>query len=78
MWVMIIYVILSWLVAFEVINTRNHFVRTVGDALYRLTERRCARFAASCPISAASDLAPAVLILLLWFIRRLMMEYFVY
>ena len=78
MWVMIIYVILSWLVAFEVINTRNHFVRTVGDALYRLTEPALRPIRRIMPNLGGVDLAPAVLILLLWFIQRLMMEYFVY
>ena len=37
-WVIIISAILSWLVAFNVVNTRNRFVYTVGDFLYRITE----------------------------------------
>jgi YggT family protein len=78
MWVVIIYVVLSWLVAFEVVNTRNRFVRTVGDFLYRLTEPALRPFRRIMPNLGGVDLAPAVLILLLWFIRRLMLEYFVY
>ena len=78
MWVVIIYVIVSWLVAFEIINTRNHFVRTIGDTLYRLTEPALRPIRRIMPNLGGVDLAPLVLILLLWFVRRLMMEYFVY
>ena len=46
--------VLSWLIAFNVVNTRNQFVHTVGEFLYRITELRCARSATSCPTSAAS------------------------
>jgi YggT family protein len=78
MWVVIIYVVLSWLVAFEIINTRNHFVRTIGDTLYRLTEPALRPIRRIMPNLGGVDLAPAVLILLLWFIRRLVMEYVPY
>ena len=78
MCVVIIYVIVSWLVAFEIINTRNHFVRTIGDTLYRLTEPALRPIRRIMPNLGGVDLAPLVLILLLWFVRRLMMEYFVY
>jgi YggT family protein len=78
MWVVIIYVIVSWLVAFEIINTRNHFVRTIGDTLYRLTEPALRPIRRIMPNLGGVDPAPLVLILLLWVVRRLMMEYFVY
>ena len=37
-WLLIAAAVLSWLIAFNVINTRNQFVAMVGDFLYRITE----------------------------------------
>jgi YggT family protein len=77
MWVVIIYVVVSWLVAFDVINTRNNFVRTVGDTLYRLTEPALRPIRRVMPNLGGVDLSPMVLILLLWFVRELMYYYLV-
>ena len=77
MWVVIIYVVVSWLVAFDVINTRNNFVRTVGDTLYRLTEPALRPIRRVMPSLGGVDLSPLVLILLLWFVRELMYYYLV-
>ena len=76
-WVVVIYVVLSWLVAFDVINTRNHFVRTLGDFLYRLTEPALRPIRRILPNLGGVDLSPMVLILLLWLIRRMLREYLV-
>jgi len=73
----IIYVVVSWLVAFDVINTRNNFVRTVGDTLYRLTEPALRPIRRVMPNLGGVDLSPMVLILLLWFVRELMYYYLV-
>jgi YggT family protein len=75
MWVVIVHVVLSWLVTFDVINTRNQFVRTLGDALYRVTEPALKPIRRVMPKLGGVDLTPAVLLLLLWFVRRLMLEY---
>jgi YggT family protein len=77
MWVVIIYVVISWLVAFDIINTRNNFVRMVGDALYRLTEPALRPIRRVMPNLGGVDLSPMILILLLWFIRELMYYYLV-
>ena len=53
-WIIVIGVVLSWLVAFNVVNTHNRFVYTVVDTINRLTEPALRRSATSCPISAAS------------------------
>jgi YggT family protein len=74
-WVVVIYVVLSWLVQFDVINSRNQFVRTLGDFLFRLTEPALRPIRRILPNLGGVDLSPMVLILLLWFIRRLMREY---
>ena len=46
--------VLSWLIAFNVVNTRNQFVAMVGDFLYRITEPVLRPIRNACPISAAS------------------------
>ena len=53
-WLLIAAAVLSWLIAFNVVNTRNQLVAMVGDFLYRITEPLCARSAPCCPILAAS------------------------
>jgi YggT family protein len=74
-WVLVISAILSWLVAFGVVNTRNRFVYTVGDMLHRLTEpvlRRIRRFV---PPLGGLDLSPIVAILIIFFLQRLMVNF---
>ena len=75
MWVVIIYVVMSWLVTFDVINTRNQFVRMVGDFLYRLTEPALRPIRRVLPHLGGVDLSPLVLILLIILIRGLVFEY---
>jgi YggT family protein len=73
-WVVIASAVLSWLVAFNVINTRNRFVLTVGDVLHRLTEPALRPIRRVLPSFGGVDLSPIVLILLLAFARRLIWE----
>ena len=75
-WVIILSAVLSWLVAFDIINMRNRFVYLVGDALNRITEpvyRPIRRFL---PDMGGLDLSPLILILGLWVLRDLMWELF--
>lgn len=74
-WVLIIWVILNWLIAFNVINTRNRFVYMVGDFLNKLTEPALRPIRRVLPSPGGIDLSPLVLILLLYFIRNLLFEY---
>jgi YggT family protein len=74
-WVLIASAILSWLVAFDVINRRNPFVTKVGLFLYRLTEPLLRPIRRVLPLIAGVDLSPLVLILLLMFVRNLLFEY---
>ena len=74
-WVLIASAILSWLVAFDVINRRNPFVTKVGLFLYRLTEPVLRPIRRVLPLIAGVDLSPLVLILLLMFVRNLLFEY---
>lgn len=75
-WVIILSAVLSWLVAFGIVNMRNRFVYLVGDALNRITEpvyRPIRRFL---PDMGGLDLSPLIVILGLWFLRDLMWELF--
>ena len=75
-WVIILSAVLSWLVAFDIVNMRNRFVYLVGVALNRITEpvyRPIRRFL---PDMGGLDLSPLIVILGLWFLRDLMWELF--
>jgi YggT family protein len=75
-WILIASAILSWLVAFGVVNTYNRFVNTIGEVLYRLTEPALRPIRSFLPNFGGIDLSPMVLILLLFFLRNLLYEYF--
>jgi YggT family protein len=76
-WVIIASVVLSWLVAFNVINTRNTFVNQIGEFLYRITEPALRPIRNVLPSFGGIDISPMVLILLLIFARRLLGQMFV-
>jgi YggT family protein len=68
-WVVIASAILSWLIAFNVVNTSNRFVYTVADMLYRVTEPALRPFRSIIPNLGGIDISPVILILFLLFIR---------
>ena len=74
-WIIILQVVMSWLTAFNVINTNNRFVYLVGDFLYRLTEPAMRPIRRILPNLGGIDLSPMVLLLLLIFAQRLLVEY---
>jgi len=67
--------ILSWLVAFSVINTNNQFVATVGQFLYKITEPILRPIRRIIPQFGGIDVSPIVLILLLIFAQNLLWEF---
>ncbi|MDO8290883.1 MAG: YggT family protein [Parvibaculum sp.] len=73
-WVIIIGAVLSWLIAFEVINTRNRFVFTVVDIINRVTEPVLAPLRRILPDLGGIDISPVVLLLLLFFVQNLLWE----
>jgi YggT family protein len=75
-YVLIAAAVLSWLIAFNVVNTRNQFVAMLADALWRLTEPVLAPIRRILPNLGGLDLSPVVLILLLIFLRNLLVELF--
>ncbi|MEG9860969.1 MAG: YggT family protein [Parvularculales bacterium] len=75
-WVVIISAVMSWLVAFNVINTSNRFVYTVIYTLNRLTEPALRPIRNLLPDMGGIDLSPVVLILGLFFVQNLLWEFF--
>ena len=69
MYLVIAWVILSWLIAFNVVNTQNRFVYSVADMLYRLTEPALRPIRRVLPNLGGIDISPVILILFLLFIR---------
>ncbi|MCE2510850.1 MAG: YggT family protein [Alphaproteobacteria bacterium] len=75
-WLLIISVILSWLVAFNIVNTSNRIVYLIGDFLFRITEPALRPIRRILPSLGGIDISPVVLILGLIFLRNLLFEYF--
>jgi YggT family protein len=71
-WILIASAVLSWLVAFNVVNPHNNVVRTIGEALYRLTEPALRPIRNVLPSLGGLDISPVILIILLIFIQRLL------
>ena len=74
-WILIGSAIMSWLVAFGVVNTRNQLVRMLVDVLYRLTEPALRPIRRVIPNLGGVDISPIILLLALFFVRSLMWEY---
>jgi len=62
--------IMSWLVSFNVINTRNHLVDVIGTFLYRITEPPLRPIRRIVPTFGGLDISPIILIFILIFIQR--------
>ena len=76
-WLLIASAILSWLIAFNVVNTRNQFVSAVGEFLYRITEPVLAPIRSVLPNLGGLDISPIVVILIIMFLERVI-TYYVY
>ena len=71
-YVVIAHVIISWLVAFNVLNTQNRFVFSILEFTYRLTDPFLNKIRRYLPNLGAFDISPIVLLLLIWFIELCM------
>ena len=76
LWIIIINAILSWLVAFNILNTQNRFVFAVLDATYKLTDPALNKIRRFVPTFGSIDISPIILILALMFLRNLVFEIF--
>ncbi len=74
-WILIASAVLSWLIAFNVINTRNQFVATVWDMLYRMTEPVLRPIRERLPNLGGLDISPIILLLIIYFIQSVIIRY---
>ena len=76
LWIIIINALLSWLVAFNILNTQNRFVFSVLDATYKMTDPALNKIRRFIPTFGSIDVSPVILILILMFLRNLIFEIF--
>jgi YggT family protein len=75
-WCLVINVAMTWLISFNILNTRNQFVARVNDFFNRITEPALAPIRRVVPLIGGIDVSPIILILLLVFIKHLLFELF--
>ena len=73
--VLIFYIIATWLIAFNIINTSNRFVYSLMEILYRLCEPSLKWVRRYVPTFGNIDISPIIVFLLLWFLQSLLVEY---
>ena len=74
-WIVIANVIISWLVAFNVLNTQNRFVYSILELTYRLTDPFLNKIRRFLPNLGTLDISPVVLLVLIWFLQTCMYLY---
>ena len=74
-WILIINALLSWLIAFNVLNTSNRLVYSLLDISYKITDPLLRPIRNFLPNLGNIDISPVVLILLLMFLRNLIFEF---
>ncbi len=74
-WLLIAAAVLSWLVAFNVVNVRNQFVSSIGDFLYRITEPALRPIRNMLPNLGGLDISPDILNLIIYFIENVIIYY---
>jgi YggT family protein len=75
-WIVIAMAVFSWLVAFNVVNTRSPVVSMIGDFLYRITEPALRPIRRMLPNLGGIDISPVILFLIIIFIQKLI-EYYI-
>ena len=74
-YVVIANVLISWLVAFNILNTQNRFVYSILEMTYRLTDPILNKIRTFLPNLGSLDISPVILLLLIWFIEMCMKLY---
>ena len=77
-WILIINAVLSWLVAFSILNIQNRFVYTILEFSYKITAPPLNVIRRFLPNFGSIDISPVILIFLLYFLRNLVFEFFGY
>ena len=74
-WILIAAAVLSWLIAFNVVNTRNTVVASIATFLYQITEPVLRPIRNLLPNLGGIDISPVIVILLIFFIQRVIELY---
>ena len=74
-WLLIAQAILSWLIAFNIVNTTSNLINLIGNFLYKVTEPLLRPIRKLLPDFGGVDVSPVILIILLIFFRNLLFEY---
>ena len=74
-YVVIANVVISWLIAFNVLNTSNRLVYSILEFTYKLTDPMLNKIRAFLPNLGAFDISPIILLLLIWFVEMCMKLY---
>ena len=74
-YVVIANVIISWLIAFNILNTSNRFVYSILEFTYKLTDPIYNKIRRFLPNLGAFDISPIILLVLIWFIEMCMKIY---
>ena len=74
-WLLIAAAVLSWLVAFNVVNTRNQVVAMLGEFLFRITEPLLRPIRSVMPNLGGIDVSPVILILLILLLENVILRY---
>ena len=74
-YVVIANVVVSWLIAFNILNTQNRFVYSILEFSYRLTDPILNKIRRFLPNLGSLDISPVILLLLIWFIEMCMKLY---
>jgi YggT family protein len=75
MWIVIAAAIFSWLVAFNIVNTRNQAIAMIGEFLYRVTEPVLRPIRNMLPNLGGIDISPVILFLIIIFIQKVIVLY---
>ena len=73
--ILLIYIIATWLINFKIVNTSNRLVYRIMDILYRLCEPSLRFIRQYLPNLGTIDISPIIVYMLLWFIKSLLIEY---
>lgn len=74
-WIVIIAVIMSWLIAFNVVNTRNQIVGMIAEFLYKLTEPVFRPIRNFLPSIGGIDFSPLIVLLIIYVLERYIRDY---
>ena len=73
--ILLVYIIATWLINFNIINTSNRFIYSIMEAMYRLCEPSINIVRRYIPKFGSIDISPIIVYLSLWFIKNLLIEY---